>query len=133
MPTKTTDLALQGIQKDFLMSGIPIIKVMLQLNAAKDDLNELEVKDLLRSLSNSLALLGSANVGMVNMLSSHSEKELPPNMHMLCNESREFSGSLLSGNTLSTDIKEVSELNKIVYQFRGKSRSYSKANFRGVS
>ena len=54
-------------------------------------------------------------------------------MHMLFNESREFSGSLLFGNTPSNDIKEVLQLNKITYHFRGTSRGYSNANFRGVS
>ena len=133
MPTKTTDLALQGIQKEFIMSAIPTLKVMQQLNDAKDDLNLLDVKDLLRTLSDSLALLGSANVGMVNKRRSLLKKELPPNMHMLCNDSREFSGSLLFGNSLSNDIKEVSELNKIAYQLRGKSRGYSRGGFRGVT
>lgn len=66
MTCKTADLSLQSIQKDFLMSAIPTVKVMQQLNAARDDLGKLNVNDLIRSLSDSLNFVGSANIGMVN-------------------------------------------------------------------
>lgn len=132
--SKRNDVKLQTIQKKFLSSSLPIIEVMLKLNEAKDDLNSLDVKDLVRKLSDSLAFTGAANVSMVHYRRSSLKKELPPNMHLLCQDSVGFSGSFLFGNELSSDIKEISELNKISQRlrgFRGTFRGRGRGRFRG--
>ena len=126
--SKMLDNSLQTIQRDFLSSSIPVLKVMEQLNAAKDNLNTLDVTELIRTLSDSLSFIGTANVGMVQKRRSLVKQELPPSMHLLCQDSVEFSGSNLFGNCLSSDIKEISELNKISSQLRGRGRGIS---FRG--
>jgi hypothetical protein len=114
------------------MSAIPTVKVMQQLNAARDDLGKLNVNDLIRSLSDSLNFLGSANIGMVNKRRALIKNELPPNMQLLCNGSQDFSGSALFGNTLSSDIKEVSELNKVSNYFKGRGRAFYRGGSRGM-
>lgn len=130
-PTRTNDSALQAVQKDFLHSAIPTLNVMQKLYEARDDVGKLDVKDLIRSLSDSLAFVGSANVGMVKRRRQLLKKELPPNMHILCQDAVEFSGANLFGDSLSTDIKEVSELNKTSGQLRGRGRVFNRFRGRG--
>ena len=129
--TKRKDVNLQTIQKKFLNSAVPIMKVMEQLNDAREDPC---------TSSDSLAFIGAANVDMVFLRRSCVKKDLPANMQLLCSDSVDISGDLLFGKSLSTDIKEVSELNKISQTFRGVSRptrfrgrSFSRATVRGQS
>lgn len=117
---RVTDCSLQAIQRDFLASAVPVLKVMQLVNDSKDDLNSLDPKEIVRMLNDSVSFLGSANVGMVAKRRSLIKKELPSTMHLLCNDSVEFSGSNLFGNSLSNDIKEVSEYNKISTQLKGR-------------
>ena len=127
------------MQRDLLLSAVPTLKVMDKLNSAQDDLNSLDVRDLIRTLGDSLAFLGSANVGLVSKRRSLLKNDLPLNMQLLCRDSVGFSGSNLFGNSLSSDIKEISELNKLYGQFRGRARGRGffprgrgRGSFRGV-
>ena len=54
-PVEIIDSQLQNIQKEFLSSAVPTLQVMKMLNDAKDDLNQLDVKEVLRILSDGLA------------------------------------------------------------------------------
>ena len=44
---KSTDISLQAVQREFLLSAIPVLKVMNQINEAKEDLNMLYAACLL--------------------------------------------------------------------------------------
>ena len=118
-PARLTDSNLQFIQRDFLRSAIPVLNVMQKLNESRDNLLQLDARDLIRCLSDSLSFIGS--VGMVKQRRSLLKNELPPSMHPLCNDLVSFSGSNLFGDSLSTDIKEISELNKLSSQLRGRA------------
>ena len=131
--TKGNDVILQSIQKDLLHSALPILSVMRKLNDARDNQSSLDVKDLVRGLADGLACIGSANVGMVRYRRANVKKDLPLNMQLLCSDSVSFSGSNLFGNSLSSDIKEVSELNKITQSFRGLSRGFRARGFPRIS
>ena len=110
---KSTDVQLQAIQRQFLLSSIPVIKVMEELNAAVGNPELFDPKKLIRTLGDSLAITGTANVNMVKLRKDFIKKELPKNMEALCGEGVDFSGSLLFGDNLTSSIKEVSELNKV--------------------
>ena len=127
--TKGNDVILQSIQKDFLHSTLPIFTVMEKLQEARDNPAGIDVKELVRGLADGLACIGSANVGMVRLRRANIKKELPHNMQLLCSDTVDFSGQYLFGNSLSSDIKEVSELNKITQSLRGSFRGRSR--FRG--
>ena len=138
--TKRNDVNLQTIQKKFLDSAVPIMKVTEQLNDAREDPSCLDLGNLVRVLTDSLVFIGAANVDMVSLRRFCVKKDLPANMQLLCSESVDFSGDLLFGKSLSTDIKEVFELNKISQTFRGASRptrfrgrSFSRTAIRGQS
>lgn len=128
---KTRDVKMQTIQKTFLASAIPTLKVMQLLHDNHDNPSQLDVKELLRTLCDSISFLGNANVDMVKARRSLIKKELPSNMQGLCQESVSFSGSNLFGDSLSSDIKEVSELNKISGQLRGRG-THRPFNVRGT-
>ena len=138
--TKRNDVNLQTIQKKFLNSAVSIMKVMEQLNDAREDPSCLDLGNLVWVLTDSLAFLGAANVDMVSLRRSCVKKDLPANMQLLCSDSVDSPGDLLFAKSLSIDIKEVSELNKISETFRGVSRptlfrvrSFSRAAIRGQS
>ena len=129
---KTRDVRMQTIQSKFLSSAIPTLKVMQLLHDNFDDPSQLDIKELLRSLCDSLSFVGNANMDMVKIRRSFIKKELPSNMHGLCLDSVSFSDTNLFGNSLSSDIKEVSELNKISGRLRGRVRGNIRAfNARG--
>ena len=130
--TRYYDKALQSIQKDFLRSSIPILSVMQKVNEAKEDLSQLDPKEIIRILSDSLGFIGSANVALANRRRMQMKKELSQNMQGLCREDSDFSGSNLFGENLNSKIKEVSELNKISKDIRGRGRgSYGGNRGRG--
>ena len=74
--------------------------------------------------------LRSANVGMVRYRRTCIKKVLPIDRQLLCSDTVEFTGANLFGNSLSADIKEVSELNKISRSVRGSARGF-RSRFRG--
>ena len=61
--TKIRDSALQKIEKDFLSSSVPVIRVMEKILEAKDDMGSLSAVELLDLLKDSFMFLGSANIG----------------------------------------------------------------------
>ena len=126
--TRYYDKALQSIQKDFLRSSIPILSVMQKLNEAKEVLSQLDPKEIIRILSDSPVFIGSANVALVNRRRMQMKKDLPQNMQGLCREDSDFSGSNLFGENLNSKIKEVSELNKISKDIRGRGRGSYRGN-----
>lgn len=117
--SKRLDVNLQTVQKKILHSAMPIMKVMEQLNEARDDPASLNLCELVKTLTHSLSFIGAANVDMVTFRRSCIKKDLPNNMQLLCSDSVDFSGDFLFGNSLSSDIKEVTELNKISQSLRG--------------
>jgi len=117
-PARVKDSALQTIQRDFLTSGVPILKVMNKIFEAKDDLSSLDSKELLTTLKDSLLLLGSASGGMNKVRRDNLKVELPKNMQGLCRSDIQGSSTLLFGDNLNTTIKDISELNKLSQNFR---------------
>lgn len=107
------EASFQGVQKDFLNSAVPVLRVMEKIFDARDNLGSLEAKDLLDTLKDSLIFLGSANSGMIKIRRENVKHDLPKTMQGLCRDSIEFSSSYLFGDNLNNTIKEVSELNKI--------------------
>ena len=111
--TRIKESNLQSIQRDFLSSAVPVLKVMEKIYEARDDMNSLQPKELLDTLKDSFIFLGAANIGMVKARRENIRKDIPKNMHGLCSESVDFSSSCLFGDNLNSSIKEISELNKI--------------------
>ena len=111
--TRIKESKLQNIQKDFLCSSIPVIKVMETIVDAKDDLGSLDVKTIVDNLKDALMFVGRANINMVKIRRENMKNDLPKHMQRLCSDSIEQSSAYLFGNDLNAAIKEVSELNKI--------------------
>ena len=89
-PTKMHDAGLQSVQRDFLTSAVPVLKVMEKLHEAREDASKLNIEELVTMLSDSLLFLGSANVGMVKKRRDLLKKDLPSNMIGLCRERRVY-------------------------------------------
>ena len=85
-------------------------------------------KEIIRILSDSPVFIGSANVALVNRRRMQMKKDLPQNMQGFCREDSDFSGSNLFGENLNSKIKEVSELNKISKDIRGRGRESYRGN-----
>lgn len=111
--TKAVDKSLQEIQKEFLSSVIPICKVMEILNKSVIENSPLHVPDMVRLLADSIAFIGTANMGMVKRRKEQIKKELPTNLQGLCSSSGKFSGEHLFGEAFMEDLKELNECNKI--------------------
>ena len=105
---------------------------MEKLHNGIADPSSLKVEELISMLADGLLFLGSANCGMVQKRRDFLKKDLPPNMIGLCRESVPFSGSNLFGENLNSEIKEVSELNKVSQslRFRGRGVYRGRASIR---
>ena len=79
------------------------MKVMEQLNEARENPFCLDLGSLVRVLTDSLAFIGAANVDMVSLRRSCVKKDLPANMLLLCS-GYYCAPILLFGKSLSTDI-----------------------------
>ena len=147
-PTRVKESQLQNIQKDFLTSAIPTIKVMEKIFDSRDDMASLDPKELLDILKDSFLFLGCANLAMIKQRRDNIKRDLPLAMQGLCKEDVGFSSTLLFGDNLNSSIKEVSELNKISHSlktrgfkpyrgyrrgsvFRGRGRVLVRRGFRG--
>ena len=118
--TQIKDSQLQSIEKDFLASAIPTIKVMEKIFEAKDDMASLTASELIDMLKDSFLFLGCANTNMVKLRRDNVKRVLPKHMQGLCGDHFEFSSTHLFGDDLNASIKEVSELNKISNSFKPK-------------
>ena len=130
VPAKRDDKHLQLIQSDVVKSSIPICQVMENLFQNKDTPSEIDAVQLIKTLSDSLNFIGSANVELVKMRKNIIKKELPSAMQGLCKEPESFSANFLFGDELNSKIKEVTELNKVKKQFDFPSSI--RGNFRGA-
>ena len=127
--TKYLDVGLQTVQKDFLKGTLPVIEVMEEL-AKNESAENMDVKNMIKKLADSVAFIGAANVNMVKTRRHLIKRDLPPRMKGLCRDGEEFSGKLLFGDNLNGKIKEVSELNKVTNDF--KRGSFRGRGFRGM-
>lgn len=118
---RLNDLKLQNVQQEFLKSAVPIAKVIDQLHAGQNKPEELNVRDLIKTLSDSLTFIGAANIEMVKTRREHIREEVPIKLKSLCNPQTEFSGTSLFGDNLSQTLKEVSEAQKFSEEIRDRS------------
>lgn len=116
--TRSIDMKMQGVQREFLKSAIPITKVIDTLHAEYDKGTELDLPSLIKNLSDSLAFLGSANVEMVKCRRENIKGDIPQKMKGICSADAEFSASLLFGDKFLQTIKEVSEEHKVTQDMR---------------
>ena len=122
---------MQKIQKHFLQASVPVVLAMDKMLQAREDPDVLDLEDLIKTLTDSLAFTGAANIDMVARRKNLIKNELPNEMKGLVNESN-FSEEWLFGNDLNAKVKEVSELNKINNKLLGKKeRSPVSGKWRG--
>jgi len=119
--TKIKDSVLQNIQKDFLISAVPTMKVMEKIFDARDDMGSLDATELIDLLKDNFVFLGCANVGMIKLRRENIKRVLPRNMQGLCSDQVEHSSTYLFGDDLNASIKEVSELHKISNVFQNRT------------
>ena len=130
--TRKDDMNLQKIQRNVLKSSIPVAKVMEELYKNKDNPDQIDVNQLITTLSDSINFIGSANVQLVRARKNFLRKDLPKNMRGLCSDTKDFSSEWVFGDDLKGKIKEVSELNQIKHKFTSdSSRGGKRGSFRG--
>ena len=113
-----------------LKAVVPISQVIQSLYAQRDNPENIDAKELITSLTDSLAFLGCANVNLVAKRKDSIRPDLPKNMRGLCDESVEFSAESLFGDDLTGNVKEVNELNKLSGKFEKEFR-YPRRGVRG--
>ena len=108
-----------SIQRNALRSSIPVAKVMDILFENMNTPEALNPGDLIRTLADSFRFMGVANVELVQARKDNIKRELPKNLQGLCShtDDSEYSPVTLFGEDLNSQIKKVSELNKIRSKF----------------
>lgn len=126
---RSSDLALQEVQANFLRSITPVLGVIESLYQKKDvvDSNSFDVIAMIKTLSDSIAFIGKANIGMVKFRKEAVRHNLASKFQRVCNTPTDFSGELLFGDKLPQDLKDINEGNKVSGQLslRGLAYSYS--------
>ena len=126
------DLGLQKIQKDMLLSSLPTMKVLGLLLEAKDEPGNLDFHAAIKHLTDSLAFLGSSNTNLIEQRKLNIKFDLPQNVRPIVQQGVS-SPNLLFGNDLSSQLKEVGELNRMSLQLNGpNNRPGSRGGFRGT-
>ena len=125
------DAQLQEVQKDFLKSTLPIVKVMEELNEARENKNiSLNLEEVIKTLSDSLVFLGSANVKMVKTRKEIIKEDISAKFRGICNSEIPFTGPLLFGDNFLQQLKEVTDANKVSEELK---RTYKPQFIRGSS
>ena len=135
---RATNSRLQNIQKFFVKSAIPIGKVMEDFFKNVDSPQNIDVNEMITTLSDAMNFVGTANVDLVKIRKDNIKKDLPKLMQGLCRDPEEFSATHLLCDNLNSKIKDVTELNKVKGKIfydrdtvrRGRSRGRGRANFR---
>ena len=112
------DLGLQKIQKDMLFSALPTMKVLGLLLEAKDDPEQLDIPAAIKQLTDSLAFIGSSNTSLTEHRKMNIKFDLSPGVTPIFQQGVS-SPNFLFGDDLSSQLKEVSELNKMSMQLNG--------------
>ena len=127
-----SDLSLQKVQKDMLLSALPIFQLLDKLVEVKEDPGLLDPEVAIKQLTDSLAFLGSANTGLLDHRKLNIKGDLPQTIQPLVKQGV-VSPRFLFGDDLSAQLKEVSELTKMSSQLHGPSyRAGYRGGFRGT-
>ena len=111
--SRAADCKLQKVQGSLLDGVNPIIRVMESLYASMSTSEELNAGNLIKSLADSVAFIGNANVALVERRRELIRSKLPINMQKLCSSEVEFSGENLFGNNFPEVLKNMKEVNRI--------------------
>ena len=113
--TKSLDATLQNIEKNFLKGVNPLTKVVEDLLKVREKIKPeiLDVSEMVKNITDSIAFIGIANVDLIKKRRELVKQDLPHKMHKLCGSSVEFTGSLLFGEKLAQDMKDINEANKL--------------------
>ena len=119
--THLRDIQAQDVQSSLLLSSIPIIKTLETLNEVREGRADVDLTEVIRTLADSVALIGSANVGLVTMRKALIKEDLPDNLKPICAKDTEFTPELLFGEDLPKQLKDLGETTKL---FGGLKRKY---------
>ena len=118
-----------------------MVSVMEKLFNAREDLSQLNVNDLITELSDSLAFVGSSNLKLVKTRKESVKQQLPEKFKSICSNDVDFSGALLFGDDLASKLKDITEHNKVMGNFKkydptpvaSTSRGFYRGRVRGTA
>ena len=113
--TRSSDLKLQLIQANLLKEIIPIVLVVEQLVKVQDKILEelLDIPSLIRTATDSVALLGAANFGLNMQRGDNIKPELNADYKHLCSPTVPFTDFLFGDDPdLSKQLKDLAEATK---------------------
>lgn len=126
--TRSRDIKLQRVQNMLLKASIPVVKVIHKLMQA--DSSQLDDnKSLIRSLMDSMAILGHTNYEFVQRRRELIRPDLNDKYQQLCGEHIEFTNWLF-GDDLPKQVQDISATNRVSQQLAS-SRQYDRQNGTG--
>lgn len=129
---RSVDVHLQETQRDLLKSVVPVVKVIEILYNEKDSLasDTFDPLAVIKSLTDSIAFAGSANINLVKRRKESIKTHLPPGFQKLCAGTTPFTGALLFGEDLQKQVKEINELHKFATEMAKKNGTRQSSDFR---
>ena len=115
---KMLDKKLQDVQRQFLLSTVPIMNVIKDITQAKSEGTELDLGGIIHTLSDAVAFVGSSNLNMVQTRKENIKEEIPQNLKSLCSMEIPFTGEFLFGDNLSQNMKDITETKKLSDEFQ---------------
>ena len=119
--THLRDIQAQEVQSSLLLSSIPIIKTIETLNEVREGRADVDLTEVIRTLTDSVALISSANVGLVTMRKALIKADLPDNVKPICAKDTKFTPELLFGEDLPKQVKDLGETTKLFGDLKRKS------------
>ena len=118
LDTRSSDLKLQLIQANLLKEIIPIVLVVEQRSTVKvqDKISEelLDIPSLIRTATDSVALLGAANFGLNMQRRDNIKPELDADYKHLCSPTVSFTDFLFGDDPdLSKQLKDLAKATKV--------------------
>ncbi|XP_067025278.1 uncharacterized protein [Acropora muricata] len=114
--TKSNDLKLQKIQANLLKGIIPIVSVIEQLVKVQDKISPeiLDIAPLIKTATDSVAILGAANFGINMQRRDNIKPELNADYKHLCSPTVPFTDFLFGDDPdLSKQLKDLAEATKV--------------------
>lgn len=114
--TRSSDLKLQRIQANLLKGIIPIVSVVEQLVKVQDKIpvELLDIENLIKNATDSVALLGAANFGLNMQRRDNIKPELNADYKHLCSPTVPFTEFLFGDDPdLSKQLKDLAEATKV--------------------
>lgn len=120
--TRSADIRIQKVQQSNLKALVPLLRVIDSLVAGRDNPASLNVEEMIKQLVDAVVLASAGNADTNVLRRDTIKQDMDEEYQQMCSNTNPVT-SLLFGDNISEQCKNITETNKIGLQVRGKKKN----------